>query len=132
MKTHRYYHTNEKPFKCSECNYETESSSNLRTHIRHVHFLDRNFKCTYPGCNKAYLYPSWLRAHMKYHDPNRVIKKKVKSSSSNKGNKDSANKITKIVTKSDPDSHEIFRRSTRLTEKGVRICYKGILIIEFY
>ncbi|KOX76692.1 hypothetical protein WN51_11047 [Melipona quadrifasciata] len=64
----------EKPYKCTYgCNLSFRKPSRLERHIRFhtgeiwFMYLQRNYKCTYPDCNKAYTNNCHLKRHMKTH-----------------------------------------------------------------
>ncbi|KAK9305358.1 hypothetical protein QLX08_003611 [Tetragonisca angustula] len=57
----------EKPYKCTYgCNLSFRKPSRLKRHIR-FHTGERNYKCTYPECNKAYTNNCHLKRHMETH-----------------------------------------------------------------
>ncbi|KAK1128445.1 hypothetical protein K0M31_002909 [Melipona bicolor] len=57
----------EKRYKCTYgCNLSFRKPSRLKRHIR-FHTGERNYKCTYPDCNKAYTNNCHLKRHMKTH-----------------------------------------------------------------
>ena len=69
--THKRSHTGEKPFKCDLCNYATGDSSHLVTHKR-THTGEKPFKCDL--CNYATGDSSALVKHKRTHTGEKLFK----------------------------------------------------------
>ena len=66
LQTHMRVHNRDKPFKCTLCHKAFVQGSNLASHIRGVHDGEKPFKCTL--CDKAFTKSSNLAFHMRVHD----------------------------------------------------------------
>ena len=53
------------PATCDQCGITLESLSGLQHHIKSIHgaYSDREHKCDYPGCSKAYITAAALKTH---------------------------------------------------------------------
>ena len=53
------------PATCDQCGLTLESLSGLQHHIKSIHgaYSDREHKCDYPGCTKAYITAAALKTH---------------------------------------------------------------------
>ena len=65
LKTHCIIHSEERPFKCSQCDSSFKLKRNLTTHIRSVHQNERNFHCDH--CSKGFFRKSNLIIHLRVH-----------------------------------------------------------------
>ena len=57
------FHSDERPFRCSQCEYSCKSNSNLSRHMKQVHSDERPFSC--PQCQFSCKIKSILTWHMK-------------------------------------------------------------------
>ena len=58
------------PATCDQCGLTLESLSGLQHHIKSIHgaYSDREHKCDYPGCTKAYITAAALKTHYQVGD----------------------------------------------------------------
>uniref|UniRef100_A0A161MEG6 Zinc finger protein 513 n=1 Tax=Triatoma infestans TaxID=30076 RepID=A0A161MEG6_TRIIF len=64
-------HTGEKPYKCSECNYSSVRSQNLKEHLR-IHTGEKPYKCS--ECNYSCAINGRLKRHMRRHTAGKPYK----------------------------------------------------------
>ncbi|CAJ0942052.1 unnamed protein product, partial [Mesorhabditis belari] len=67
LKTHKRFHTGEKPYKCGAPNCEKtfSNASDRAKHRNRTHSNEKPHSCDYQGCTKAYTDTSSLRKHIK-------------------------------------------------------------------
>jgi Zinc finger, C2H2 type len=76
LKLHKMIHTEEKPFKCNMCEFTTRQMSNLRSHQR-VHTGEKPFPCPFEGCDVAYAHKTSMEWHYHYtHTPEGASERK--------------------------------------------------------
>ncbi len=68
MKMVHSFSGNSKIHKCQECDFSTYRRASLTKHVHFVHEKPgHNYKCSYPGCSKAYIRANHLRRHVETH-----------------------------------------------------------------
>ncbi len=68
LETHKIKHSEQKLFKCSECERSFKSEQRLKTH-QQIHEVRLKFSCDYPDCNAVYQQFKTLKRHkQKVHE----------------------------------------------------------------
>eukprot|EP00808_Paulinella_micropora_P032083 g24927.t1 len=57
----------QKPYVCQACNRSFTQAADLDKHIKRLHTKERNFKCTFNNCTKAFVSSSELKNHLRVH-----------------------------------------------------------------
>ena len=65
LKEHTAIHSDERAFKCSQCDSLFKRKGDLTEHIRSVHHKEKNFHCDY--CSKGFFKKSGFIAHLRVH-----------------------------------------------------------------
>ncbi|XP_053169755.1 zinc finger and BTB domain-containing protein 40-like [Scomber japonicus] len=72
LKSHRYVHSSERPFKCTQCNKTYKRSKDLHRHVLiHANFGLPAFACTL--CEKKFMSHSSLAKHKRRHSGERLF-----------------------------------------------------------
>jgi len=66
----RHMHTQEKPFKCTQCDAAFFQGSHLKRHV-HIHTGEKPYKCTREGCTAAFNQTGHLKSHIYYYHTQR-------------------------------------------------------------
>ena len=65
FRRHQVCHSDERNYKCDQCDYIAKSPDVLNGHIKYVHLQVRNFICKF--CNKAFKSSNHLKKHVMLH-----------------------------------------------------------------
>ena len=65
LRRHMLTHSNERPYKCDQCDQHFKTSEILKNHYEVVHVGTRNYKCSY--CQKEFKKPYALKRHLDIH-----------------------------------------------------------------
>ena len=82
LKTHHFIHSNERQFVCdwSQCGKSFKTKPSLKDHKRRVHLNERKFKCDYNNCEKRF----FLKSHLNIHKSTHFNERKYKCNECNK------------------------------------------------